>query len=142
MRFEIERGLFNGTIDVDDLPKIWNAKMKQYFNLDVPNDAQGVLQDVHWPSLAYGYFPSYSLGAMAAAQLYAYMDREGLPGMEERVAKGEFEEIKQFLNEKFHTLGSLHNSLDELLIAVMGEPLKPSYFMDYLTKKYTKLYNL
>lgn len=82
------------------------------------------------------------LGAMTAAQLYAYMDKTALPGMADRIAKGEFEEIKAWLNEKFHKLGSLHSSLDDLLVAVTGEPLKPQYFMDYLTEKYSKMYNL
>lgn len=142
VRFEIERGLFDGSIDVDDLPSVWNAKMKKYFDVDVPDNARGCLQDVHWPSLAYGYFPSYTLGAMVAAQLYAYMDRKALPGMEKRISEGQFGEIKEFLNTKFHVLGSLHTSLDELLIAVTGEPLKSKYFIEYLTNKYTKIYNL
>lgn len=94
------------------------------------------------PSLAYGYFPSYTLGAMTAAQLYSFMDRKALPGMEERIEKGEFGDIKKWLNENFHAKGSLYPSLDELLAAVTGEPLRPQYFMDYLTKKYTAMYNL
>lgn len=142
LRFEIERGLFNGTIAVEDLPTVWNAKMKEFFGVDVPEDSRGCLQDVHWPSLAYGYFPSYTLGAMVAAQLYEFMDTKALPGMAERIAKGQFAEIKAFLNDKFHVLGSLYPSLDELLVAVTGEPLTPSYFIDYLTEKYTKMYKL
>lgn len=142
LRFEIERGLFDGSIKVEDLPSVWNAKFKEFFGVTPPNDADGVLQDVHWPSLAFGYFPSYTLGAMTAAQLYAFMDREGLPGMECRIERGEFAEIKAYLNENFHVLGSVHPSLDELLVAVTGEPLQPLYFMEYLEKKYSALYKI
>lgn len=142
LRFEIEKGLFEGTIDVDDLPSVWASKMKYYFDVDVPDDSRGVLQDVHWPSLAFGYFPSYTLGAMVAAQLYSYLDRKALPGMAKRISNGQFMEVKEFLNKNFHSLGSLHPSLDELLVAVTGEPLNPKYFMDYLTAKYTKIYGL
>ncbi len=142
LRFEIERGLFDGSIDVDDLPTIWNQKMKQYFDVDVPDVARGCLQDVHWPSLGYGYFPSYTLGAMAAAQLYAHMDAVGLPGMEERIARGAFGEIKEYLNREFHRVGSLYTSLDDLLVSITGEPLKVRYFIEYLTKKYSKMYGL
>lgn len=142
IRFEIEKGLFDGTIDVEDLSRVWKEKMKKYLDVDVPDDKDGVLQDVHWPTLGYGYFPTYTLGAMTAAQLYAFMDREALPGMEGRIEEGKFSEIKEWLNENFHKKGSLYPSLDELLIAVTGEPLKISYFVEYLEKKYTALYNL
>lgn len=142
LRFQIERGLFDGSMKVEDLPEIWNAKMKEYFGVDVPDDANGVLQDVHWGSGAWGYFPSYLLGSMTAAQLYAFMDREGMPGMEGRIERGEFAEIKAYLNEKFHALGSVHPSLDELLMAVTGEPLRAQYFLDYVEKKYSAMYKL
>jgi carboxypeptidase Taq len=142
MRFEIERGLFDGSINVDELPTVWAAKMKQYFDVEVPSDKLGCLQDVHWPSLSYGYFPSYTLGAMTAAQLFSYLDRKALPGMAERIRKGEFSEIKTWLNEHFHCKGSLYPSLDELLEAVTGEKLNPAYFIEYLRKKYGAIYSL
>lgn len=92
--------------------------------------------------LSYSLYVAEQLGAMTAAQLYSHMDKTALPGMGERIAKGEFGEIKSWLNDNFHKLGSLHSNLDELLIAVTGEPLKPQYFMDYLTEKYSKMYSL
>jgi carboxypeptidase Taq len=141
LRFEIERGLFDGSISVDELPAVWSAKMKQYFDVEVPSDTLGCLQDVHWPSLSYGYFPSYTLGAMTAAQLYAYLDRKALPGMADRIRKGQFSEIKSWLNEHFHSKGSLYPSLDELLEAVSGEKLNPAYFIEYLRKKYSAIYS-
>lgn len=64
LRYEIERGLLDGSIKVDDVPKVWNAKMKQYLGVEPPSDAQGCLQDVHWSAGLFGYFPTYSLGAM------------------------------------------------------------------------------
>jgi carboxypeptidase Taq len=142
LRFEIERGLFDGTITVADLPTVWNAKMREYFGVDVPSDAAGVLQDVHWPSLMFGYFPSYTLGAMAAAQLYAFMDKTAMPGMGERIARGEFAEIKTWLNRHFHVHGSVYPTLDELLVRVTGEPLSPKHYVDYLTAKYSAMYGL
>lgn len=142
IRFEIEKGLFDGSIEVEDLSRVWKEKMKKYLDIDVENDADGCLQDVHWPTGGFGYFPTYSLGAMTAAQLYSFMDREALPGMEGRIEEGKFDDIKLWLNENFHKKGSLYPSLDELLIAVTGEPLKITYFIEYLEKKYTALYNL
>jgi carboxypeptidase Taq len=142
MRFEIEEGLFDGSISVDELPSVWNAKFKDCFGVDVSSDSIGVLQDIHWSSGAFGYFPTYTLGAMVAAQLYEFMDRKALPGMAARIANGEFAEIRSFLGKEFHSLGSLHPSLDELLTAVCGEPLNPTYFIKYLTVKYTNMYNL
>lgn len=142
MRTQIEKGLFSGSIKVSELPRVWNEKMKDFFDVDVPSDAKGCLQDIHWSGGAFGYFPTYTLGAMVAAQLYSYMDREGLPGMSKRIANGDFAEIKTYLNKNFHEIGSLYPSLDELLVAVAGERLNTKYFMDYLTAKYTALYNL
>jgi carboxypeptidase Taq len=142
LRFEIEQGLFDGSISVEELPVVWNAKMKQYFGVDVPTDSVGVLQDIHWSGGSFGYFPTYTLGAMAAAQLYEFMDRTLPGGMSARIASGQFAEIRAWLQKEFHSRGSLHPSLDGLLVAICGEPLNPAYFVNYLTQKYTKMYKL
>lgn len=141
IRFEIERGLMDGSISVKDLPTIWNQKMKEYLGIDVPSDAKGVLQDVHWACGAIGYFPSYTMGAMIAAQIYATA-KSKIPNLESEFTKGEtgFCTLKKWLNENVHELGSLYASPDELLKVVTGEALNPKYFLEYLTEKYRGIY--
>jgi len=141
LRFEIEQELFNGNLDVYDLPKLWNEKMKSYLGVEPPSDAQGVLQDVHWSSGLFGYFPSYSLGAMYACQFYRQASK-AIPGLADLTSRGKFAELKKFLNENIHSKGSLYPSGDELCRAVTGEPLNPKYFLSYLQEKYNELYKL
>lgn len=141
LRYELERGLVDGSVAVEDIPRLWNEKMQQYLGATPPNDAKGCLQDVHWSAGLFGYFPTYSLGAMYAAQIYATAVKE-LPGLEGDIAKGEFKRLKSWLNEKIHAVGSLPASGDELMVAVTGSPLDPAVFLNYLTSKYTELYKL
>jgi carboxypeptidase Taq len=107
--------------------------------LEVPSDDQGCLQDIHWSMLAYGYFPTYLLGAAAAAQLAHYCAKD-IPEMKDKIKKGEFLEIKAWLTNKVHQHGKRYPSLDAHFEAELGEPLNPSYYIDYLVKKYTELY--
>ena len=139
LRYEIERALVDGSLAVDDVPRVWNAKMKDYLAADVPSDAVGVLQDVHWSAGAIGYFPTYTLGAMIAVQIF-HAARAALPALDEQIARGEFAPLKAWLNEHVHRRGSLHNNFDELLQAVTGKPLDPDLYVDYLRTKYSKLY--
>jgi len=141
LRYEIERGLLDGSIKVDDVPAVWNAKMKEYLGVTPDNDAQGCLQDVHWSAGLFGYFPTYSLGAMYACQIYKHAATQ-IPNLEEEIAKGNFKPLKEWLNEKLHKLGSLHPSGDDLMTAVTGGPLDPAVFLGYLKDKYSKLYSL
>lgn len=142
VRFELERDVMNdGVEDLDALAAKWNALMKKYLGLDVPNHSKGILQDIHWPMGAVGYFPSYSLGAMMAAQLFAFLKKEVMPDIEQRITKGDFESIRKWLNVNIHEIGSLYPSLDELLENVTGEPLNPQYFLDYLENKYAQVYS-
>jgi len=139
LRYGIERDVIEGTLEVKEIPKRWNADMKSLLNIDVPSDAKGCLQDVHWSGLAFGYFPTYLLGSMTAAQLAHYCHQE-FPEMDEMIEKGEFKEIKAWLTEKVHKHGSRYNSLDEHLEDQLGEKLNPKYFIAYLTEKYSELY--
>ena len=107
----------------------------------MPDDARGILQDVHWGAGAIGYFPSYTLGAIAAAQLFAAAKRE-LGDLDAMIARGEFAPLREWLREKVHAQGSLHASPDELLIAATGEPLSTKYFLEHLRGKYSELYQL
>lgn len=140
LRFDLERRLLSGECSISDLPSEWKTAMKDYLKVEVPNDSKGCLQDVHWPTGAIGYFPSYSLGAMMAAQLFQFMKTRVFVDIDERIAKADFQSIRQWLNENIHQKGSLHPSLDELLINVTGEPLNPDYFIQYLDEKYKRVY--
>ena len=138
LRFEIEKGLFDGSMAVDDLPEIWNDKMVKYLGVKPPTDTLGVLQDVHWSGGAFGYFPSYTLGAMYACQFYRTLVRE-IPETEKHIEAGDFIHIKTWLNEKIHRQGRLY-SPQELVQRVTGEPLNPGHFIDYLKTKYHAIY--
>ncbi len=140
LRYEIEKGLFDGSMQVDDLPHIWNELMQKYLGIQPPNDKLGVLQDSHWSGGAFGYFPSYTLGAMYACQFYQTLLSEQ-PDTERNIAKGNFAPIKNWLNEKIHSQGKLY-SPQELVQRVTGEALNPDYFVDYLKRKYSEVYNL
>ena len=140
IRFEIEKALIEGTIEVKDLPNYWNAKYKEYLGLDVPSDSKGVLQDIHWSHGSFGYFPTYSLGSFYAAQFYAQAKKE-LEGLETEIEQGNMKPLLEWLREKVHRHGKFY-SAEELCIAITGEKLNFKYFMDYATNKYTALYNL
>eukprot|EP00741_Cyanophora_paradoxa_P012547 tig00020614_g12124.t1 len=141
VRFEIERDLFAGKIRASDLPEVWNEKYRSYLGVVPPDHGVGVLQDIHWPSGAWGYFPSYTLGAMYAAQLVAQAQKE-IPDLNAKLAAGEFKVLREWLKEKVHRLGSLHASGDELCAAVTGQPLNPAVFLRYLCDKYGALYGI
>lgn len=140
LRFDLEQELMEGRLKIDDLPAAWNAGMRELLDIDVPSDRLGCLQDVHWSYGAFGYFPSYSLGAMMAAQLFHHLKTVALPDVEDRISRGEFDGIREWLNREIHQRGSVYPSLDELLKQVTGEPLNPKYFLDYLDKKYSTVY--
>ena len=141
LRYNIEKDAIAGTLKVDDIPQRWNSDMKRYLNVNVPSDAKGCLQDVHWSALAFGYFPTYLIGAIAAAQLFTYCQKD-LPDVEEQMERGEFGAIKEWLTDKVHRHGRRYKSLDALLEDQLGEPLNPKYFLDYLIEKYSDLYKL
>ncbi|KAI0561864.1 Carboxypeptidase Taq (M32) metallopeptidase [Gracilaria domingensis] len=141
LRFELERKLLDGSLDVKDLPQAWNEGMKKHLGVEVQDDKQGCLQDIHWPSGAFGYFPSYTLGAIMAAQLFRYLKKNVMPDVEDRIASGEFGGIREWLRAEIHEVGSLYESLDELLQNVTGETLNPQHFVDHLRDKYATLYS-
>lgn len=141
LRYELEKALVEGSIQVADLPRLWNEKMKEYLGCEPESDARGVLQDVHWSAGLFGYFPTYSLGAMYATQIFKAAEKE-LPGLADDIEAGKFERLKGWLNEKIHKVGSLPTSGDELMIAVTGAPLQPQVFLGYLRDKYSALYQL
>ena len=141
IRFELEQGLFNGSINVDNLPEKWNELYKQYLGIEPESNKSGCLQDVHWGSLAFGYFPSYTLGAMYAAQFFQHAEKS-IPTLREEIAEGNFINLRQWLKENIHSKGSLYPSADELCEAVTGKKLDPTIYLDYLKKKYRTLYKI
>lgn len=140
IRYEIEKGLFNGEIKVKDLPSIWNDMYEQYLGIRPKNDAEGVLQDVHWAGASFGYFPSYALGYMYAAQFKQAMLKE-LPNFEQLLEEGNLLPIKEWLTDNIHQYGKMKKPL-EILHDVTGEGLNPKYLIDYLYEKYGKVYQL
>lgn len=140
LRFEIEKDMIEGTIDLKDLPKIWNAKFENYFGLKVPSDSLGVLQDVHWSFGLIGYFPTYSLGNLYAAQFYQAMIKK-IPNLKSEIAKGDFSAIKKWLNHNIHAHGKTYTAND-LVRKVTGEPLNSAYFNNYIENKYKDIYRL
>lgn len=139
LRYQLEKQILQGELDLAELPERWNTGMKELLNVDVPSDAEGCLQDVHWSGLAIGYFPTYLLGAATAAQLAHYCEKD-VEDFEGLIERGDFAPIKAWLTDKIHRHGRRYDSLDSLLTDQVGEPLNPAYLIDYLTKKYTELY--
>jgi carboxypeptidase Taq len=140
VRYEIEKGLFNDQIQVKDLPEIWNNKMEEYLGVRPKNDAEGVLQDVHWSGGAFGYFPSYALGYMYAAQIKQAMLKD-LPNFDTLLEEGNLVAVRDWLTEKVHRHGSMKKPL-EILKDVTGEGLNAEHLIKYLEKKYGEIYKL
>ena len=139
LRFEIERDLFSGKIEVADLPEFWNANVKKYLGLDVPNDAEGVLQDVHWGLGMFGYFSTYALGNVVSLQLWERIRKE-IPTLDEQTASGEFAELRSWSEENIHQHGRKYTP-GELLHRVVGtERFEAATLIAYLTDKVENLY--
>jgi carboxypeptidase Taq len=140
IRYEIEKGLFNDEIEVKDLPKIWNDMYEEYLGIRPENDAKGVLQDVHWAGGSFGYFPSYALGYMYAAQ-FKHQMLEEIPNFDQLLEEGHLHPVKEWLTQNIHQYGKLKMPL-EILQDVTGEGLNAQYLIDYLTEKFTNVYQL
>lgn len=140
VRYEIEKGLIGGSMSVKDLPQIWNEKYKEYLGVVPPTNSVGVLQDVHWSGGAFGYFPSYSLGNMYAAQLLNTMQKQ-MPNLFQLVEEGNLLPIKEWLVNNVHRHGRMLEP-SKLIRQVTGEELNPDYLMAYLENKYKEIYAL
>ena len=140
IRFEIEKALVAGEIEVADLDKHWNAAYKEYLDVDVPDDRQGVLQDIHWAHGSLGYFPTYSLGSFYAAQFYQQA-RKDVVNLEENIAKGDSSSLLQWLRNHIHQHGRYYMA-EELCERVTGEKLQFKYFQKYLQEKFGEIYEL
>lgn len=140
VRYELERDLFNGALEVADLPARWNDLYERYLGIRPADDAEGVLQDMHWSDGSFGYFPSYALGYMYAAQWKHAMDQD-IPNFDELCLSGNLTPIREWLTERVHRHGALKKPF-ELLHEGTGEGLNPTHLTTYLRDKYTKLYDL
>jgi len=140
IRYEIEKQLFNGDLAVDDLPTVWNTMFKEWFDLDVPEDRLGCLQDIHWSMGAFGYFPTYTLGNLYAAQLLEAMSKD-LGDIDERVASGDWEPMLAWLGPRIHLRGSQVTPA-QLIEDATGSPPSPEPFLRYVEEKYGALYKL
>ena len=140
LRFELEQELIEGRLAVEDLPEAWNARFKEYFGLDVRDEAQGVLQDVHWSAGLIGYFPTYALGNLIAGQLWERAHAD-LPDLDQRIAAGELMPLREWLREHVHRHGSKYPTR-ELLHRVVGAPIAVSPFVTYLKGKLSDVYGI
>jgi carboxypeptidase Taq len=140
LRFEIERELFAGELDIEEIPSVWNDRMESYLGVRPDGDGEGCLQDIHWSHGSFGYFPTYSLGSVLAAQLYATA-REALEDLDEQVAAGEFDALHEWLTENIHRHGCRY-ATDQLIEQATGEPLSAEYFLEYAKAKFGELYGL
>ena len=137
VRYEIEKMLIEGSIEVEDLPGVWNDKMEEYLGIRPSKDSEGVLQDVHWSCGLFGYFPSYALGNAYAAQIYNTM--EGEIDIEKNLDERNLAVIKEWLGENIHRWGKGKKPA-EIIVDISGEELNAKYFIDYLKEKYSRIY--
>jgi carboxypeptidase Taq len=140
IRFEIEVELVEGRLGVSDVPEAWNSRVKQYLGLDVPNDALGCLQDIHWSHGSMGYFPTYALGNLYAAQLFEALERD-LPEVWDRVGEGSFASIVDWLREKVHRHGR-RKLPREIIHDATGSAPDSQPYIRYLESKYGEAYGI
>ena len=138
IRFQIERDLFSDKIEVNELPEIWNQKYKEHLGISVGNDSEGVMQDTHWASGLYGYFPSYALGNIYSGQMIATL-KEDIQNWRSQLAQGNLENIKGWLIKNVHSQGDLYDPAD-LIKKITGKKLDAKPYLEYLQKKYSTLY--
>ena len=134
LRFELEQDLLAGKVDVRELPEVWNARIHEYLGVDVPNDARGVLQDMHWAAGLYGYFPTYQLGNVISVQIWRRAQEE-LGDLEGQFARGEFAPLRDWLREHVYQYGAIYPPR-ELLQRVTGSDLDPQPYLEYLRAKF------
>ncbi|MDA5547807.1 carboxypeptidase M32 [Yersinia massiliensis] len=135
LRYEIEKALIGGDIEVDDIPALWNEKMQQYLGINTEgNYRNGCMQDIHWTDGAFGYFPTYTLGAMYAAQLFQSA-RDAIPGLDRHIANGDLSPLFNWLQQNIWQHGSRYSTA-ELITQATGESLNPRFFRQHLERRY------
>jgi carboxypeptidase Taq len=140
LRLELEIGMVEGTVAVKDLPEIWNTKMEEYLGVLPPDDAKGVLQDIHWSGGAIGYFSTYALGNLISAQLWEKIRRD-IRNLDDQICRGDFSELLDWLHRHIHQHGHKYEP-QALVEKVTGSRITPEPYIRYLTKKYGDIYGL
>ena len=140
LRLEIEIGMVEGKYAIKDLPEIWNEKMNDYLGIVPPNDALGVLQDIHWSGGMLGYFSTYALGNLVSAQVWEKINAD-IPDLDEQIRKGKFDALLGWLRAKIHVFGGKYEP-QVLVQKVTGSKINSAAYVRYLTKKYSEIYGL
>jgi carboxypeptidase Taq len=140
LRLELEIAMVEGKVEIKDLPEIWNAKMEEYLGITPPNDAKGVLQDIHWSGGSIGYFSTYALGNLVSAQLWEKIN-EDISDLDDRIRSGNFSALLEWLRENIHQHGKKYEP-QALVEKVTGSKITPEPYIRYLTKKYSEIYGL
>ena len=138
IRFEIEKAMFEGKVKFTELPEVWNQKYMDYLGVKVENDSEGVMQDTHWASGYFGYFPSYALGNIYGGQLLHKLDME-VPSWKQQIMNGKFHDAKQWMVKNVYSYGALYDPVD-FLKKITGEEINPKHYINYLNAKFSKLY--
>ncbi len=138
IRYELERDLFSGKISVDELPQAWNEKYAEYLGVKIENDSEGVMQDTHWSSGLYGYFPSYALGNIYSGQITEALTK-AVPDWRSQLSQGNLGEFNLWLNENIHRPSDLYDP-EDLIKKATGKNLDPQPYLQYLQSKYGGLY--
>ncbi len=140
LRYEIERDLIEGRLEVKDIPQVWNKKMEEYLGITPKDDAEGALQDVHWAAGLFGYFPTYTIGNLYSAQIYNQAKKE-IPDLESKIEAGNLKPLRKWLGEKVHSIAWTETP-DEIIQRVTKEALNPDYFTKYIENKFSEIYPL
>ncbi len=140
LRLELEIGMVEDTIDIKDLPAIWNAKMEEYLGITPPNDAKGVLQDIHWSGGSIGYFSTYALGNLISVQWWEKINKD-IRNLDDQIRKGNFSELLAWLHKNIHQYGQKYEP-QQLVEKVTGSRITPEPYIRYLKKKYSEIYGL
>ena len=139
LRFELEQEIVEGRLPLEKLPEAWNAKMRELLRVEVPDDALGVLQDTHWSGGAFGYFPTYALGNLVAAQIWERVS-DDLPDLEDQFARGEFQSLREWLRENLHRHGRKFTTAETLQRVVGSPTIDPEPYLRYMGAKVDELY--
>jgi carboxypeptidase Taq len=138
IRFQIETELFNGKASVNELPELWNQKYAEYLGVQIQNDSEGVMQDTHWPSGLYGYFPTYALGNIYSGQIASALSRDQ-QDWRGQLAQGKLDDIREWLIRNVHSYGDIYDPAD-LIRKITGKSLDAEPYLTYLNEKYRGLY--
>ncbi len=140
IRYELEKALITGDLPVADLPAAWREKYRTYLDLGIPDDRQGILQDIHWAHGSIGYFPTYTLGSLYAAQFFERAAQD-IPGLRQSVGRQELAELRRWLERHIHVHGRFYTA-EDLCTQLTGRPLSPEPFLEYAARKFEDIYRM